>query len=110
MNISQDQYSFVSETLKTVSHPVRLMILCQLIESPKTVSELESLCKSSQSQISQFLNRMRREKIVSVTKKGRFAHYSLANMDIHELITSLNRIFCNTPSIKKNRSKKKDLL
>lgn len=110
MNMSVDQYLTVSELLKTISHPVRLMILCHLVESPKTVSELEALCESSQSQISQFLNRMRREKIVAAKKEGRFVTYSISDKNIARLISAMHGIFCTPLPAKKTKTKRKDLL
>lgn len=51
----------VAEVLKLIGHPKRLLILCQLAESPKTVGQLEKACTISQSQLSQFLVKMKSE-------------------------------------------------
>lgn len=51
----------VAEVLKLIGHPKRLLILCQLAVDPKTVGELEKACAISQSQLSQFLSKMKSE-------------------------------------------------
>ncbi len=108
MSMTLDQYQSVSETLKTIAHPLRLMILCQLAESSRTVSELETLCDCSQSQVSQFLNRMRREKIVAANRIGRNVHYEISNPSVAELIQAMHKIFCSPTTTKKSKNKKKD--
>jgi ArsR family transcriptional regulator, virulence genes transcriptional regulator len=51
----------VATLLKAIAHPQRLMILCYLAQEELSVSELQSRCGISQSQISQFLIRMTKE-------------------------------------------------
>ena len=70
------------------------MIMCYLADSEKTVSELVDLCNISQSQISQFLNRMQREKLLQVRKEGQFSYYSIAKKKVTKLILSMHKIFC----------------
>jgi DNA-binding transcriptional ArsR family regulator len=48
----------VSSVMKSLSHPVRLKILCQLVDREMTVGELTEFCDISQSAMSQFLIRM----------------------------------------------------
>lgn len=55
------QCEIVSKTLKPLSHLQRLMILGHLIQGERTVSELQDLCSVLQSQLSQFLGRMKLE-------------------------------------------------
>ncbi len=97
MNIDQmnKNCEMVAELLKVLSHPQRLMILCHLYEAEKTVGELCSLCSLSQSQTSQFLNRMKREGLVKSTKNGNFTYYELADQRISKLMKSLHGIFGN---------------
>ena len=45
----------VAHILKALSHPQRLLLLCHLAGGEKTVGELEILCDSSQSSVSQYL-------------------------------------------------------
>lgn len=84
----------VSQVLKALAHPQRLMILCLLAENPRTVGELQEICAISQSAVSQFLNRFRLEGIVRSEKSGNFVTYEIANPQILSLIKSLHKIYC----------------
>lgn len=84
----------VANTLKILAHPQRLMILCQLAEGEKTVSDLEELTTASQSQISQFLARMKSENLVDSNRDGSFVYYSVKDQDIFKLLQSMQKIYC----------------
>ena len=84
----------VSSIMKAIAHPQRLMILCYLAEGEKNVGELTERCGISQSQISQFLNRMLREDLLGVRKEGNFSYYRIADKNVIKLMQSMNRIFC----------------
>ncbi len=87
--------SDVLTIVKALSHPQRLMIMCYLAEGEKNVSEIQALCEISQSQISQFLNRMQREKLLKIRKEGNFVFYSIADKKVMKLIKSMQNIFCD---------------
>jgi ArsR family transcriptional regulator, virulence genes transcriptional regulator len=84
----------VSAIMKAIAHPQRLMIMCHLAEGEKNVGEVLELCELSQSQLSQFLNRMQREKLLKVRKKGQFSFYSIADKNLIKLVQSMHKIFC----------------
>lgn len=85
----------VAAILKAISHPQRLMLLCYLADGEKTVGELEKLCESSQSSISQFLKIMKLEGMVTSEKRGLFVYYRIDDPKVMKLILSLHRIFAN---------------
>ncbi len=95
MNIENMKMSCidVSNLLKAISHPQRLMLLCHLQESEKTVGELVELCEISQSQISQFLARLKAERILGSRKEGQYSYYFIIHEDILKIMKSLNKIF-----------------
>jgi ArsR family transcriptional regulator len=84
----------VAETLKILAHPKRLLILCKLTSWAKYVHELERDCTISQSQLSQFLAKMKEEGILASEKQGQFVSYSIADARIVELINHIQKIFC----------------
>lgn len=84
----------VSSLLRALSHPQRLMILGHLTEDAKTVSELKQLCEISQSQISQFLGRMRAEGLVDYSRDGKFLTYRVKDKKVSELIGAIQSIYC----------------
>jgi ArsR family transcriptional regulator len=91
---TQEKCQNVSELLKILAHPQRLMILCQLSDGPKTVGELESLTHATQSAVSQFLTRMKLEGLVTNRRKGQFVVYQVADSKIKRLLQSLYKIYC----------------
>jgi ArsR family transcriptional regulator len=84
-----------TETLKLLAHPQRLQLLCHLSEKELTVTDLEGLCGISQSQLSQFLQRMKSERLVVSRREGKFVHYSISDPKIRKLIQALHKIFCS---------------
>ncbi|OYZ18072.1 MAG: hypothetical protein B7Y39_14315 [Bdellovibrio sp. 28-41-41] len=80
--------------LKSLSHPLRLLVLGHLLKGSKTVGELVGLCEASQSQMSQFLIRMKFEGLVSSEKDGKFQVYSLADKRLIRLIKTIQDEYC----------------
>lgn len=81
--------------LKALSHPQRLLILGHLLEGPRTVGELVELCEASQSQMSQFLTRMKLEGLLSSEKDGKFQVYSLADKRLVHLMKTIQSEYCH---------------
>ncbi|MBK9038770.1 MAG: winged helix-turn-helix transcriptional regulator [Bdellovibrionales bacterium] len=90
----EDKCELVAGLLRALSHPQRLMILGHLIQGKKTVTELQNLCGISQSQLSQFLGRMKLEGLLDCDRKGRFQYYSVSDKKIIKLIQSIQTIYC----------------
>lgn len=84
----------VSAILKAMAHPQRLLILGYLLNGDKTVSELVELCEVSQSQMSQFLTRMKFEGLIASRKEGKFQHYSLADERLVHLMKAIQMEYC----------------
>lgn len=91
-----DMASHAVELLKAMANEWRLMILCQLSEGEKTVSELQELLGLSQSALSQHLAVLRREKIVKARKHAQSVSYSLAGDDAPRVMHTLHEVFCET--------------
>jgi ArsR family transcriptional regulator, virulence genes transcriptional regulator len=92
-----DSLNQAVQTLKCLSHPVRLSLLCQLHhrgESSVTDLVEHHQDTSSQSQISQFLATMKKEGWVQTRKEGQFVFYSLKSKQIKKLIDALYQIYC----------------
>jgi ArsR family transcriptional regulator, virulence genes transcriptional regulator len=83
----------VSKILKSLSHPVRLKILCQIFNADKTVCELAKFCKISQSSMSQFLGRMRAEGVIDFTKNGTTVYYRICNPKIYKMMQAIYKIY-----------------
>ncbi len=84
----------VAHILKLLAHPKRFLILCKLREWPKTVGDLEKYCTIGQSQLSQFLGKMKDEGILDSEKSGQFVSYSIKDPRILEMVNAMQKIFC----------------
>lgn len=84
----------VSQILKALAHPQRLMIMGNLLEGAKTVSDLVEVCEASQSQISHFLTRMKFEGLVKSERDGKYVVYSVADDRLVSLMKSIQKQYC----------------
>ena len=85
----------VSLILKALSHPQRLLIMGHLLEGPKTVGDLVAVCEISQSQMSQFLTRMKFEGLIVSEKDGKYQIYSLADKRLIRLMKTIQTEYCS---------------
>ena len=89
-----DMATHACELLKAMANEWRLMILCQLSEGEKTVSELQGMLGLSQSALSQHLAVLRREKIVKSRKHAQSVSYSLSGDEATRVMETLHDLFC----------------
>ena len=89
-----DMASHAVELLKAMANEWRLMILCQLADGEKSVSELQEILGLSQSALSQHLAVLRREKIVRARKHAQSVSYSLAGNEAPKVMNTLHEVFC----------------
>jgi len=91
---SDDQVNQTSEILKSIAHPIRLKILCFLMDGEKTVGEIEREFGSSISNISQHLTVLRKIHMVNRRKEANFMFYSVKDPKIAELLGTLKQLYC----------------
>ncbi len=80
--------------LKAMSNPVRLLVLCQLAEGEKSVGELETVAKVSQSALSQHLALLRQRGLVRFRRAGQTVFYSLDGDEAPALLAALYQVYC----------------
>ena len=90
----QSNANDVSELLKTMAHPERLMVLCQLTQGEVGAGKLQEGSSLSQSAFSQHLTVLRKHGLVKVRKESQQVFYSLADERVALLLQSLQTIFC----------------
>ena len=94
----QDRMAMAAEEaasmLRALSNPSRLLLLCQLVEREKSVSELEAALDLSQAYVSQQLARLRAEGLVAATREGRVVRYRLADSRVAPVIQTLYEQYC----------------
>ena len=82
------------ELHKAMANEWRLMILCQLSEGEKTLREIHAILGLSQSALSQHLDELRRERIVTARKHAQSVSYSLAGDEAPKVMNTLHEVFC----------------
>lgn len=83
-----------ARVLRAIGSPRRLLILCLLLERPRTVTEICDAIAARQSLVSQHLTRLRRDGLVTVERRGHFADYSIADTVAKEIVDTLYRHYC----------------
>ena len=83
-----------SQLLKSLSHPDRLLLLCQLTQGEYCVSELESLVGVGQPSLSQQLGILRKDELVTTRREGKQIYYSIASDDALAVLELLYQRFC----------------
>ncbi|WP_101698446.1 ArsR/SmtB family transcription factor [Clostridium minihomine] len=85
----------IAELLKMLANENRLLILCQLIEGPKTVSKLaEKIPNITQSALSQHLALLKAHGILDFTKSGQSITYRIADERVEKVIDVLKQYYC----------------
>lgn len=84
----------VSEFLKLLSNPTRLLVLCNLATGERCVSDLEKSVDISQSALSQHLTKMREEGIIEANKQGQKVYYSIVDPNVATILQTLYETFC----------------
>ncbi|MGP5542130.1 ArsR/SmtB family transcription factor [Psychrobacter celer] len=83
-----------SQLLKSLSHPDRLLLLCQLTQGEYCVSELESLVGVGQPSLSQQLGILRKDELVTTRREGKQIYYRIASEDALAVLNLLYQRFC----------------
>ncbi len=96
MIFSEDQVEHVTEILKSISHPIRMKILCFLMDGEKNVSEIEQQFGSTISNISQHLTVLRKAEIIARRKESNYMFYTLKDDKIHKLVNTIKDLYCHS--------------
>lgn len=83
-----------SQLLKSLSHPDRLLLMCQLTQGEYCVSELEQKIGLGQPNLSQQLGILRKQNMVATRRDGKQIYYHIANDDAMALLQLLYQRFC----------------
>jgi DNA-binding transcriptional ArsR family regulator len=83
--------------LKALGNEHRLLILCNLLESPLAVGELNGRLDLSQSALSQHLAVLRESGFVETRRESQSIYYSLPPGPVTRIIGLLREIYCTPP-------------
>ncbi|MBT5230023.1 MAG: winged helix-turn-helix transcriptional regulator [Methylococcales bacterium] len=84
-----------SRSLKAMSHPLRLKILCTLNDKEVSVQEIVEQVGTSQSNISQHLAILRDKGILASRKDANRVFYRVGDSRTLRLISMMRDVFCN---------------
>lgn len=94
LEVMHESAADVSDLLKLLGHPDRLMVLCQLKFGEQSVGELSKNLGIKQSPLSQHLARMRHEGVVTARRDAQTMFYSIADPKVAQVITVLYDLYC----------------
>jgi len=90
-----DDIERASRSLKAMSHPLRLKILCTLGGQEVSVQEIVDYVGTSQSNISQHLAILRDKGILASRKDANRVYYRVTDTRTLQLIGMMREVFCN---------------
>jgi len=85
-----------SDLLKALSNRHRLLIICQLIDSERSVGELAESLDLRDSTVSQHLALLRRDGVVSARRDAQTIFYSIESEPARRILKALYQAFCAT--------------
>ena len=91
-----DDIERASRSLKAMSHPLRLKILCTLGDKEISVQSIVDLVGTSQSNISQHLAILRDKGILMSRKDANRVFYRVGDARTLRLIEMMREVFCNS--------------
>ena len=80
--------------MKALGNEQRLLVLCNLLERPMTVGELNARMDLSQSALSQHLALLREAGLVETRREAQSIHYSLPSGPVVRVMALLQDIYC----------------
>ncbi len=93
-DIKDEQVEAIAKLLKSMSHPIRLKILCLLQEQEMSVGDIRDQVETTNANVSQHLNILRSQGIIDFRKDANFIYNRIADQRILELIEKMRHLFC----------------
>lgn len=90
-----DDIERTSRSLKAMSHPLRLKILCTLGSQEVSVQEIVDYVGTSQSNISQHLAILRDKGILASRKDANRVYYRVSDARTLQLVGMMREVFCH---------------
>ena len=94
MKVMEENALKAANFLKGIASQHRLVILCQLAEGEKSVTQLIEATALPQTSMSQHLSKLKEENIVTFRRDHRTLYYSIKNEAILKIMDVLYHEFC----------------
>ena len=95
----EEDINRASRSLKAMSHPLRLKILCTLGDQEVSVQDIVEAVGTSQSNISQHLAILRDKGILASRKDANKVYYRVSDTRTLRLIGMMQEVFCSAKKI-----------
>ena len=93
--IQDEEIEKAARSLKAMSHPLRLKILCTLGNQEVSVQDIVEQVGTSQSNISQHLAILRDKGILASRKDAKRVYYRVSDTRTLRLISLMREVFCS---------------
>jgi ArsR family transcriptional regulator len=93
-DMKDEQIDAISKLLKSMSHPIRLKILCLLQEREMSVGDIRDQVETTNANVSQHLNILRSQGIIDFRKDANFIYNRITDQRTLELIQKMRQLFC----------------
>lgn len=93
-DMKDEQIEAISKLLKSMSHPIRLKILCLLQEQEMSVGDIRNQVETTNANVSQHLNILRSQGIIDFRKDANFIYNRITDQRILALIEKMRQLFC----------------
>ena len=93
-SVSQDDIDRASRSIKAMSHPLRLKILCILGDSEFSVQDIVDTVGTSQSNISQHLGILKDKGVLTTRKEANKVFYRVSDERTLKLLEMMRDVFC----------------
>jgi ArsR family transcriptional regulator len=92
--LENDQIESIAGMLKTMSHPIRLKILCLLQDKEMTVGDIREEVKTTNANVSQHLSILRNQGIIGYRKDANFIYNRINDTRVLELMQTMRKLYC----------------
>jgi ArsR family transcriptional regulator len=82
-------------SLKAMSHPLRLKILCTLADAELTVQDIVDAVGTTQSNVSQHLAKLRDKQILTCRRDANKIYYRVGDTRTLKLVNMMCDLFCS---------------
>ena len=94
----QERATEAANLLKALANPDRLLLLCQLVEGERSVTDLGMLSGITQPSLSQQLGVLRGERLVATRREGKSVIYRINSPAAMTVLQTLYGLFCKPPT------------
>jgi DNA-binding transcriptional ArsR family regulator len=93
----QELIEQAAHAMRSISHPLRLKILCLVADAEMSVQDIVDAVGTSQSNVSQHLAILRDKGVLTARKHSNRVYYRIVDARTMELIGMMRKVFCGMP-------------